>query len=140
DERVARSREDRHTRQGEGTEAVRTIRIEHNGIAYGGQVGTITATRLGYQDHGILTADLTIEWPGGGVSVGGFALDEPRDREGKDHSRKGTAYGLDHIIRIIETVGVEKWEDLKGERVIVLFEGASAWSSQSVGIAHVTDE
>lgn len=118
----------------------RSIVITHNGIEYGGQIGTITSTALGYESHGILTASLTIEWKGGGVSVGGYVLDEPRDRDGRDYSRKGTAYGLDHIIRIIETVGVERWEGLKGQQVIVLFEGKSAWGSQSVGIASTTDD
>ncbi|GLU91309.1 hypothetical protein [Agromyces sp. NBRC 114283] len=118
----------------------REILIEHNGVEYGGQIGTIKSTSLGYEFHGILTASLTIEWSGGGVSVGGFCLDEPKDREGRDYSRRGTAYGLDHIIRIIETVGVERWEDLQGRQVIVLFEGRSAWGAHSVGLANTTDD
>lgn len=107
---------------------------------YGGQVGVIKSTSLGYEDHGILTASLVVEWPGGGVSVGGFCLDEPRGREGKDYSRKGTAYGLDHIIWILDTVGVDRWEALVGKTVVVLFEGKSLWGARSVGIAHATDE
>lgn len=118
----------------------RKLTIEHNGKTYGGQIGTIRSTRLGYQDHGILTADLTVEWPGGGVSVGGFVLDEPKDREARDYTRRGTAFGLDHIIRLIETVGVEKWEDLKGQQVVVLFEGNGGIGSRSVGLASTTDE
>lgn len=118
----------------------REIAIQHNDVEYGGQIGTIRSTSLGYESHGILTASLTIEWTGGGVSVGGFCLDEPRDREVRDYTRRGTAYGLDHIIRIIETVGVENWEALKGQQVIVLFEGRSALGSMSVGIASTTDE
>jgi hypothetical protein len=118
----------------------RNITIEHNGTTYGGQIGVIKSTRLGYEDHGILTASLGIEWKGGGVSVGGFCLDEPKDREARDYSRRGTAYGLDYIIRIIETVGVDKWEDLIGKQVVVLFEGRSMLGSQSVGIASTTDD
>lgn len=118
----------------------RTITIEHAGKSYGGQIGTIKSTRLGFEDHGILTTSLTVEWQGGAIGVGGFCLDEPKDREAKDYSRRGTAYGLDHIIRIIETVGVAKWEDLVGKQVIVLFEGASLWGAISVGIASTTDD
>lgn len=118
----------------------RKIIIETGGKTYTGQIGTITKTTLGYQDHGILTADLLVEWPGGGVSVGGFCLDQPRDRESGDYTREGTAYGLDHIIWILRTVGVEKWEDLKGKQVIVVFEGEGLWGSRSVGLAHATDE
>lgn len=115
----------------------RTITIESGGNAYGGQIGTIKSTRLGYQDHGILTADLAIEWPGGGVSVGGYSLDTKKD---DSYDREGTAYGLDHIIWIMRTVGVERWEDLVGKQVIVLFEGQSTWGARSVGIASTTDE
>jgi hypothetical protein len=118
----------------------RSIVIEHNAVEYGGQVGTITSTALGYQDHGILTASLTVEWKGGGVSVGGYCLDQPKDRDARDYSRRGTAYGLDHLIRILETVGVDRWEELKGKQVIVLFEGRDWLGAQSVGIAHATDE
>jgi hypothetical protein len=118
----------------------RELIIEHNGVEYGGQIGTVTSTRLGYESHGILTASLGVEWKGGGVSAGGYCLDTPKDIDGRDYTRVGTAFGLDHLIRIIETVGVESWEAIKGQHVIVLFEGRSAWGSQSVGIAHTTDE
>lgn len=118
----------------------RTINIEHNGKQYGGQIGTIVSTTLGFESHGIMTASLGIDWFGGGVSVGGFCLDQPKNRDGGDYWREGTAYGLDHIIRILETVGVETWEKLKGQQIIVLFEGKSLWGSQPVGIASTTDE
>ncbi|MGI6878788.1 hypothetical protein [Microbacterium sp. gxy059] len=118
----------------------RLITIDHNGTEYGGQIGTVASTRLGYESHGILTVSLIVEWAGGGVSVGGFILDTPTDPDNRDYSRRGTAFGLDHIIRIIETVGVSAWEDLKGRQLIVLFEGPTAWGAQSVGIASTTDE
>jgi hypothetical protein len=120
----------------------RTLTIEHGGSTFMGHIGTIKATSLGYEDHGILTASLTVEWQGGGVSVGGFCLDTPRDRQAKDYARKGTAYGLDHVIRLMETVGVDRWEDLKGKQVIVLFDGPtrSTLGLMSRGIASTTDE
>lgn len=118
----------------------RRIVIDHNGATYGGQIGTIKSTRLGFRDHGVLTASLTVEWVGGGIGLGGFVLDEPKDREGRDYTRTGTAYGLDHIIRIIETAGVDEWEQLVGQQVIVLYQGESAWGSQSVGFASTTNE
>lgn len=117
----------------------RTLIIQDGDSEYGGQIGTIKSTRLGYEDHGILTADIVVEWPGGGVSVGGYCLDQ-NDKDSGDWSRKGTAYGLDHIIRILEVVGVQKWESLVGQKVIVLFNGTSSWGAQSVGLAHATDE
>lgn len=118
----------------------RTITIEHDGVTYSGQLGTITSTRLGYEGHGILTTSLAVEWQNGGVSAGGYVLDRPRDIDSHDYTRTGTAYGLDFILRTIETLGVESWEQIKGKQVIVLFEGESIWGGQSVGIASTTDE
>lgn len=109
--------------------------VEHEGVEYSGIIGLIEYTHLGFESHGILSADIGFKWDGGGVSVGGFCLDQPKDREAKDYSRSGTAYGLDHIIRIIETIGVERWEQIQGKRAIVLFEGEGGWGSQSVGLA-----
>ena len=118
----------------------RTITVEHNGTTYYGHLAKIDSTSLGYESHGILSAHLHTSWQGGGVSVGGYCLDHPKDREGRDYSRVGTAYGLDHIIRIIETVGVEKWEELKGSSVIVLFESKHSLGSMSKGIAGVHND
>jgi hypothetical protein len=116
------------------------ITVEHDGVKYAGTIATIKSTRLGYEDHGVLTASLTCEWKGGGVSVGGFVLDEPKSADRKDYSRRGTAYGLDHIIRIIETVGVSRWEALVGSHVVVLSEGRGGLGSRSVGIAGMDNE
>lgn len=115
--------------------------IEHDGKTYSGQIGTIKRTSLGVEDHGIMTAMLHIEWKGGGIGAGGNTMDEPRKGEdGKHLGRFGTAYGLDHIMRILETVGVDKWEQLPGEKVIVLFEGPSWIGSTASGIAGITNE
>ncbi|QTF70594.1 hypothetical protein [Arthrobacter woluwensis] len=121
----------------------RTIRIETGGKTYGGQIGVIRRTSLGYGDHGVFTADLAVEWSGGGVSVGGLVLDtrtHDAEHEGRPITREGTAYGLDHLIWILRTVGVDRWEQLVGKEVIVLFDGESAWGAQSVGIASTTNE
>lgn len=115
--------------------------IEHDGKTYSGQIGTIKSTSLGTQDHGIITSMLHVEWTGGGIGVGGYCLDEPRkDADGKRIGRFGTAYGLDHIMRVLETVGVDKWEQLPGKQVIVLFEGESRLGSFACGIAGITNE
>ena len=99
-----------------------------------GQVATIDSTFLGWEDHGILTAYLQCNWPGMGIGVGGFGLD--KSTGAPDYARVGTAYGLDHIMRLMQTVGVHKWEDLKGKTVIILFEQDDPWGSGAKGIAH----
>jgi hypothetical protein len=121
----------------------RTILIEHDGATYHGQLARIDSTRLGWEDHGILTAYLNCSWASGGIGVGGFCLDTPQSREKRDagdYSRKGTAYGLDHLMRLMETVGVDRWEKLPGQQVLVLFEDSGGPGSISVGIANALDE
>jgi len=118
----------------------RSISVPHNGKTYSGRIAKIESTSLGFQDHGILTAMLHCSWSGGGIGVGGYCLDQPKDKGGRDYSRTGTAYGLDHIIRIIETVGVDSWEKLTGKDVIVLFDGDSGLGRMSVGIAGLLND
>lgn len=74
----------------------------------------ITGTNLGYESHGILTCMISLNYGGSGQGFGGYALDKWNGKE-----RNGTAYGTEFIRRIIKTVGVENWEDLKGKHVRV---------------------
>lgn len=119
---------------------VKTI-IEHDFREFTAHLGTIKSTKLGIQDHGVFTASITVEWKGGGISAGGYVLDEPvKDSDGKFLERQGTDYGADHIMRILETAGVESWEQLPGKLIYVLFEGRGGLGSTSVGIAGATNE
>jgi hypothetical protein len=118
----------------------RQIIIEHEGETYYGYLAQIDKTSLSYEDHGILTAWVTTSWPGGGVTVGGYCLDQPKDRDSRDYSRVGTAYGLDYLICIMKTVGVEEWESLPGQKVIVLFDSPSTAGLQAKGIAGVLND
>jgi hypothetical protein len=116
----------------------KTITIEHNGKTYYGQAAKIDSTHLGSEDHGITTAFLHCSWKGGAVGVGGFCLDVSTGKP--DYKRRGTAYGLDHILRLMETVGVNRWEDLPGKQVIVLFQTENHLGSTSAGIANVLND
>jgi hypothetical protein len=122
--------------------SVKTL-IEHGGVTYSAAVMVIKRTTLGYEDHGILTGYLHCSGDGTGVGVGGFCLDES-DKSANDYgsTRKGTAYGLDWIIQVLKTVGVDKWEDLPGKRVYVLTEGGdgerlAGWGKTAAGIANI---
>jgi hypothetical protein len=118
----------------------RSITIEHRGETYSGEIMQIESTHFGGEDHGILTAFIHCKSDGFGVGVGGYGLDEPvKDDQGKFLGREGTAYGLDHLVQIMRTVGVERWEELPGKHVIVLFNGPSRWGSTSVGLASALD-
>lgn len=91
----------------------------------------ITGTSLGFEDHGIMTCFVFLEWEGGGVGFGGFGLDEWND---KKKERTGTGTGLDFIKAIMEVVGVEKWEDLEGKYVRV---DSGGWGCQIKGIGNL---
>ena len=80
----------------------------------------IASTTLGVEDHDIMTCWLGIEFDSGGCGFGGYAFDK-YDRETKQ--RIGCAFGITSIRKILETVGVSKWEDLKGQHIRVEHEG-----------------
>lgn len=118
----------------------RAITVPHNGKDYNGRIAKIESTSITYESHGILSSYLHCQWDGGGIGVGGYCLDQPKDRDSHDYSRVGTAYGLDYLIRVMETVGVSSWEDLKGSDVIVLFDGYAGPGGISVGIAGLLND
>jgi hypothetical protein len=108
------------------------ITLEHDGVTYAGQVGTITATSLGLEDHGVMTTQLIFEGVGWGVGFGGMCLDEFDKAEDR---RVGSAFGLDHIMELLRVVGVSSWEKIKGKQMVVLYKDESFWGSSPVGIA-----
>lgn len=85
---------------------------------YRRDIAKIASTRLGVEDHGVLTAYLTVDYGGGAVqAIGGYGLDR-YDAELK--RRVGTAYGCEFIARVIRACGVTKWEDVAGRTIYVL--------------------
>lgn len=76
----------------------------------------ITSTSLGYCDNSIMTFYLELDYGGLCQCAGGYALDEFRDIETR---RKGTAYGADIIIEILNVIGVRKWENIPGSVIRV---------------------
>lgn len=85
--------------------------------------GKITATRLTMEDYASLVGTLTIEGAGWGVNYGCTKLGH--GYLGADEFI-GSAYGTEAIMRLMDTVGVAKWEDLKGKYVRVKFENSLA--------------
>lgn len=78
----------------------------------------ITRTMLGVEEHGILSAMIYLEYNGRGQGFGGYSLDAPAAKAERD---KGALKRHPHkncglfVARVLEVVGVEKWEDLKGQ-------------------------
>lgn len=73
----------------------------------------IESTMLGFEGHGIFTASIRLRWGSFGCAFGGYSLGS--DKPGKNASGYGSAF----IQQVLKTVGVEKWEDLKGRYVRV---------------------
>ncbi len=77
---------------------------------------TITRTILGFENHGIFSFMLQLDYGGAGQGFGGYAL----DNFSKEHDRRlGTAAGMDLISRILTLLDVKKWEDLPGTSIRV---------------------
>lgn len=113
------------------------ISVEHNGTEYKAVLAIIRSTFLGIQDHGIMTAQLNCEWGSSSIATGSYALDGPvKDDQGRTH-RVGSAFGMDHVIQIMATVGVSEWEKLPGHNVLVLFD-QSRPDGPTVGIANIS--
>ena len=103
----------------------------------------IVSTQLGGYDGGtlIMTCWLTLVGDGWGQGFGGYGLDRPLTAQERQDSpkryRAGTAYGMEFITRIIETVGVDKWEDLPGKYVRFRRDGVA---DRITAIGHITDD
>ena len=93
---------------------------------------TIQSTMLGIEDHGIMTAYLMLEGDGWGCGFGGYSLDTPSGK--MDGKRMGTAYGIDWIMAVLDTVGVDSWEQLKGKVIRCEVEGVGGMAKR---IGHV---
>jgi len=76
----------------------------------------IEKTTLGKEDHGIMTAFLTLNYGGSGQGFGGYSFDR---YDKKQKRRIGSSYGCEFIMRVLKVVGVNNWEDLEGKHIRV---------------------
>lgn len=82
----------------------------------------ITNVDLNMADHGCLTLAMTLEGSGWGVVYGGYCLGKGY-LGADDDFFDGSAAGMEYLIRIMDTVGVEKFQDLKGKYIRVATKG-----------------
>jgi hypothetical protein len=101
-------------------------------------VAKIESTFLGTEDHGCFTAWLMLNFEGSGQGAGGYILDTKASEDRTDYKRRGTAMGLDFIMQIIKTLGVNDWEHLKGVTIYALKEEGKSWDTVK-GIAQLHD-
>lgn len=115
---------------------VNTIITDSNGQEWSAEVMRIKNTRLGIEDHGICTAYLHCKGNGVGTGVGGYSLDD-KPSEHFGGRRIGSAYGLDWIMEVCKTIGVEAWEDLPGKAIYILYDKPGHWGQVAKGIANI---
>lgn len=84
----------------------------------------ITKTFLGREDHGIFT--FIVEYSGIGEykgRAGGFGTYQLDIYNRKTGEQIGTAFGMELLIKTIETIGAKSWEDLINKKIKVKIEG-----------------
>ena len=81
---------------------------------------------LSMADYGCLTLAMTLQGGGWGVVYGGYCLGKGYLGADDDYF-DGSAAGIEYLMRIMDTVGVEKFQDLKGKYVRVATKG---WGDQ----------
>lgn len=87
---------------------------------------TIGDTMLGIEDHGIFTCVLFLDY--GDSSTQGFGTYDLRG-----------AWGTEFLQKMLEAIGVNEWEKLKGTNVRVRFGKSSAGlGNEIVAIGHIT--
>ena len=74
----------------------------------------IRSTMLGREDHGIMTFMIYIDANGFSCGIGGYSLDE---FDSTTKTRAFRAESMEAISKILEVVGVDKWEDLPGKYI-----------------------
>lgn len=81
----------------------------------------ITNVSISMADHGVLTFSLTLEGGDWGVCVGDYVIGH--GYLGAEEFTAENGSGLVAMMKIMDTVGVETWEDLKGQYIRVKTEG-----------------
>lgn len=94
----------------------------------------ITSTMLGREDHGIMTFLLFVEFGGCGCAIGGYALDQ---YDPVNKTRVYSAKSIEIISKILDVVGVEKWEDLEGKYIRIKDMG---WDSTICEIGNLMND
>lgn len=82
----------------------------------------ITSVDLSMADHGCLTLSMTLEGAGWCVVYGGYCLGNGY-LGAKESDFRGSAAGTEYLMRIMDVVGVEKFQDLKDKYIRVASRG-----------------
>lgn len=93
----------------------------------------IEAVSLGAESHGIMTAYVTLKMDGGGVSLGGYAL----DTYDKTQQKRVPTVAMGVFVHgVLDAVECSDWSKLVGKPCRVKFDGESMWGAQVIAIGH----
>lgn len=92
----------------------------------------ITNVSITMGEHGCLTFWLTLEGAGWGCGYGGYCIGH--GFLDADEFTADTGDGLVAMMKIMDTIGVERWEDLKGRYCRVELE---SWGSRITTIGNI---
>ena len=98
---------------------------------YYGQNAKIDSTSLGFEDHGIFTVMLGLDYGGTHQGAGMLCLSHTDKDTHKVVMRPELG---DIILGVMKACGVQEWEKVNGKTVVAIFEDDS-WSSNPIGIA-----
>lgn len=104
------------------------------------RIAKITSTSLGFEDHGIFTTWLHVDYGGSCQGIGGRAFAVP-GLDGAPPVATGGAFG-DYIIRVLRACGVREWDRLVGRTIYALFDDGDGASmhDQPIGIENLPTE
>lgn len=91
----------------------------------------IKSADLTMEDHGCLTLWLHVEGCGWGCGIGGYCIGKGY-LDAKEFT--GFAKGIEEIMRVMDTVGVSKFSELKGKHIRVEVDG---WGSGIKKFGHI---
>ena len=107
-----------------------------DGVVYHAEHATIDSTHLGFNDRGMFVAMLDMSYHDSWVqTVGTYCLGAASTDA---HDLSPTKAGCEWIMRVLEVFGDgARWEKLKGQRVLVLFDKPFTNNAQPVGLAPI---
>jgi hypothetical protein len=81
------------------------------------ELGLIRKTFLGYESHGMFTFVIEFDFGGSGQAFGNYVIGIHGDKSeiNQEEVTLKNSYGTEAIMKILDAVGVNKWEDLVGK-------------------------
>lgn len=101
------------------------------------RIAKIRSTMLGYEDHGIFTGGLDLDYGGSGQTAGLYTLDyNDRDLAKRVESTPGGVHRW--VTGCLRACGVDRWEKVAGRTVIAICE--DGWNGKVLGIKPLPTE